>query len=136
VNTPGYSGKPLHEKLGFKVGDKIATISAPADYKSLLSDAPPELKITTAVGKDMDAIHVFATDRSVLAKKIAQAHRSIHPDGMIWVSWPKQTSKVPTNITEDVVREIALPTGLVDVKVCAVSDVWSGLKLVIRKAMR
>jgi hypothetical protein len=136
MSTPGYSEKPLHEKLGFKEGDKVATISAPADYRQLLDDPPAGLKISTTIGKDLDAIHLFATDRTSLARKLATAHRAILPDGMIWVSWPKKTSHIPSDITEDVIRELALPRGLVDVKVCAVSDVWSGLKLVLRKENR
>lgn len=123
----GYSGKPLVEKLGVRDGMRLAVVDPPAGYP--LAAAWPSKG-------EVDFVHVFVITRAELEKAIATWRRRIARDGTIWISWPKRASKVPTDITEDIVREVALPTGLVDVKVCAVDEVWSGLKLVIRRTER
>lgn len=130
----GYSGTPLWRKLGLKPGMRCAAIDAPEHYPDLLSGAP---NVVWTGPEDAPAfLHIFATERAALADHIAHARDSIPPDGMIWASWPKKASKVSTDITEGTIREIALPIGLVDVKVCAVDATWSALKLVIRKELR
>lgn len=136
MKTAGYSGKQLYEKLGVKSGFTIMTVAAPDDYEELLGDLPADVVIKAKSSKDADMVHVFATAHKDLAKQLPKLMKTIRKDGMIWVSWPKKSAKVETDLTEDVIRNIALAIGLVDVKVCAVSDVWSGLKLVIRKENR
>jgi hypothetical protein len=134
--TAGYSGKPLSEKLGVGEGDVIATIDAPTHYAELLRPLPDGARITTRVPKSPSLVHVFATSRARLRRHLELLRGTIAPNGTIWVSWPKRTSKMQSDITEDVIREVALPLGLVDIKVCAVDDLWSGLKLVIRRELR
>ena len=131
----GYSGKPLVAKLGIKEGARLAVVGSPTDYAGLVGGLPAGARIEKNAS-ELDFVHVFATRRSDLQKELIRWRARIVSAGMIWVSWPKKASKVETDITEDVVREVALPMGLVDVKVCAVDDVWSGLKLVIRKSER
>jgi hypothetical protein len=133
---PGYSGTPLAKKLGIKDGSRVGTIAAPSHYKQLLAPLPEGLAFTAAVGAKTDIIHVFATRRTKLTAALEKARKSMRDDAAIWVSWPKKAAKVETDITEDVVRDVALPLGLVDIKVCAVDGTWSGLKLVIRKGHR
>lgn len=138
----GYSGTPLAQKLGLKDGQRALFIELPASLDELASarDFAEASRITveqlgdTAPGYDF--VHLFTTARAVLERLAQPLMALIARDGMIWVSWPKKASKVVTDITEDVIREIILPIGLVDVKVCAVDGVWSGLKLVIRKELR
>lgn len=132
----GYSGTPLAAKLGFKPGLRIAAIDAPAGYLDLLAPLPDGVAIVRRVAKDLDGVHVFTSERSELARALPLLAKSIKPDGFIWVSWPKKASGVPTDVGENTIRELAFPLGLVDVKVCAVDATWSGLKLVIRKALR
>jgi len=138
----GYSGKPLAQKLGIRSGMTVAVLQPPERYRELLG-AVPDVTFTDSSERDplhdappLDVIHWFVRERRMLEAGLADLRRRIRPNGMIWVSWPKKASKVETDVTEDVVRGIALGTGLVDVKVCAVDDVWSGLKLVIRKSER
>ena len=133
----GYSGTPLWKKLGYKAGVPSLTEGAPAGYRSLLK-LPADLRVAWLSGpkKGMEFVHVFATASSRLKTKLKSYRGKIAPSGVIWVSWPKRSSGVPTDITEDVIREVALPIGLVDIKVCAVDEVWSGLKLMIRKELR
>ena len=133
----GYSGTPLWKKLGFKTGLTSYVDGAPNQYLSLLS-LPVDMEVSWLTGPepDMKFVHLFAIDRSRLKKKLESYRRKIAPDGVIWVSWPKKTSGVASDITEDGIREVALPIGLVDIKVCAVDEVWSGLKLMIRKGQR
>ena len=128
----GYSSTPLAKKLGIKPGFVIATPGAPGDYRRLVTDLPADVVIATTARKNLDLVHLFVVARSDLAKRLPALLRVIKRDGTIWVSWPKRASKVETDVTEDVVRAVALPLGLVDVKVCAVDEIWSGLKLVIR----
>lgn len=131
----GYSGTPLAKKLGIKPDHAVAVLSEPDEFRSWL-ELPPGARFRKSIGKSPDIVIAFNTKRSVLAKRIDTAGEAVFPDGAIWVAWPKKSSKVPTDITEDVVRELALPKGLVDNKVCAISEVWSGLRLVWRKELR
>ena len=133
---PGYSGTPLPGKLGIKPPLTLVAINAPRAYRSWLGELPAGVRIVSASATPLQAVHLFATKRSLLAKKLASFRKQLEQTGFVWVSWPKKASKVETDITEDVIRELALPLGFVDIKVCAVSDVWSGLKLVIRKSER
>ena len=132
----GYSGKPLHEKLGIKPGHRVCVLGAPANYETLLEGKVPRVEFTSNSRSKADVVHVFETRSAALRKKLPALQKLIAPDGMIWVSWPKKAARVETDITEDVVRNMALSLDLVDVKVCAINDVWSGLKLVIRRERR
>lgn len=134
--APGYSGKPLAAKLGIVDGMTWLTVDAPADYAAWLAPLPPGARIVTRLAAGTRHVHLFATERAKLAGALVAYRQRLPADAVLWVSWPKRASKLPTDITEDVIRELALPLGWVDVKVCAVSDVWSGLKLVVRKALR
>ena len=136
TGTPGYSGTRLARKLGIVAGTHLVARHAPGEYERWLAPLPADFQIGTRVTTTTDLIHVFVTERSTLERELVSLRGAIKPDGVVWVSWPKKASKVPTDITEDTVREVCLPLGFVDVKVCAVSDVWSGLKLVIRKELR
>jgi hypothetical protein len=132
----GYSGTPLAKKLGIRAGARLFLHRAPDNYPQLLAPLPAGVQTVTRIDCDTDLIHVFTDRRSDLGKALQRARRSMRPDATIWVSWPKKASGVPTDITEDVVRELALPMGLVDIKVCAVDETWSGLKLMLRKSER
>jgi hypothetical protein len=128
----GYSGTPLVKKLGYKPGQRVFVDGAPNDYDQLVQPLPDDVTFVPRLAAKLDLIHVFTTDAQTLSSKLEKYLHKLVPNGTIWVSWPKKASKVPTDISEDVVRTLALPLGLVDVKVCAVDDTWSGLKLVIR----
>jgi hypothetical protein len=134
--TAGYSGTPLAKKLGFKPGLRVAAVGAPAQYAKLLAPLPEGVEVGGRVSKSTDIVHLFTTSKAELSKKLEAWLRQLGPDAAIWVSWPKKSAKVPTDITEDTIRAVALPMGLVDIKVCAVDDTWSGLKLVLRKELR
>jgi hypothetical protein len=135
--TPaGYSGTPLAKKLGIVADGTVVTKHAPANYHKLLAPLPTNVTFSTRVSAHTDVVHGFYTERAKLAADLTSLRTSIRADAAVWVSWPKRSAKVPTDITEDVIRAVALPMGFVDIKVCAVSDVWSGLKLVIRKELR
>jgi hypothetical protein len=136
MTTPGYSGTPLAAKLGIRPGALVWTIRAPREYPQWVAPLPPGAILTSRGPKVPSAVHVFAARRADLARDLARLRKSMVSDGFVWVSWPKKAARVATDITEDVVRAIALPMGFVDVKVCAVSSVWSGLKLVIRASER
>lgn len=131
----GYSGTPLAKKLGFKDGEAVFAVRMPASVKAEIASAA-KAKFVTKVAKGQTSSHVFATKAKALEAELKKLRAIIAPDGQVWVSWPKKAAKVETDITEDVIRGIALPMGFVDVKVCAVDETWSGLKLVIRKALR
>ena len=133
---PGYSGTPLAKKLGLKPGFRVKTKNAPANYQKLLRPIPNGVQFSTRFRSDIDVCHLFTNRRQELSRSLKQFRDQMKPDGMIWISWPKKSSGVPSEVTEDTVRELALPIGLVDVKVCAVDETWSGLKLVIRKELR
>lgn len=127
----GYSGTPLIQKLGIKAGFQIHVANEPKAYWDWISPLPEKVAAKKAGSKDLDFIHLFVTQRKEYEKEVLRHKRSLKPDGMIWISWPKKSSKVPSDMDENVVRDFALKNGLVDIKVCAVDEVWSGLKLVI-----
>lgn len=132
----GYSGTPLAKKLGITEGLRVAALNAPAGYASWLKPLPPGVRIEPSLGASPSAVHLFATSRRELEKRLPGLRKAIDPSGFVWVSWPKKASGVATDVTEDTIREIALPLGFVDVKVCAVTEIWSGVKLVVRKSER
>jgi len=127
----GYSGTPLAKKLGIKNGFHIALVNAPEHYFDLFTDLPVDLHFKDKEDTKNDFIHFFTKNKDELLALLPHLKDRIKPNGMIWVSWPKKASKVPTDITEDIIRNFALQIGLVDIKVCALDDTWSGLKLVI-----
>lgn len=129
---PGYSGKPLPAKLDLKPGHRLQLRHAPAGFADVLGPLPAECRIVGATAKQVDAIMLFATEGAALRKEFAKAAAILPPAGMLWIVWPKKSAKVATDLTENVVREIGLAAGLVDVKVCAATEVWSGLKFVRR----
>jgi hypothetical protein len=132
----GYSGTPLAQKLGIKAGCCLFVQCAPPNYLQLLAPLPTQVRTVTRISAATDIIHVFATKRSELARLLKSALTKMRPDAALWVSWPKRASGVATDITEDTIRELALPQDLVDIKVCAVDETWSGLKLVMRSSAR
>jgi hypothetical protein len=132
----GYSGTPLAKKLGLKAGCRLFLKAAPTHYAQLIAPPPAGLRQVTRIDAETDVIHVFATARRVLERELRQARERMRADAVVWVSWPKKTSGVDTDLSENVVRAVALPMGLVDIKVCAVDDTWSGLKLMVRRALR
>jgi hypothetical protein len=132
----GYSRTPLAQKLGIRAGAEIHVVRAPDGYPELLAPLPEGVTFVARVSRTTDLVHVFASSKAELAKALRSYRAKVNPTATIWVSWPKKSAKVPTDITEDTVRAVALPLGFVDIKVCAVTDVWSGLKLVVRKELR
>ena len=136
ANAHGYSGTPLATKLGLKPGTTLAILNPPPGYRSLVGPALATVTVSRTLTPDADLIHVFETSKPRLASFLEMCLRRMKSDAAVWVSWPKRTSGVATDITEDTIRELALPMGLVDVKVCAVDATWSGLKLMIRREKR
>jgi len=134
--TAGYSGTPLAKKLGIGAGTRVLLMHAPGDYQSLLAQLPTGVVFAKKLTAATQVVHLFAERAAALRKELATLRQHMPVDAAIWVSWPKRASQRPTDITEDVIRSIALPLGLVDIKVCAVSEVWSGLKLMLRKELR
>ena len=132
----GYSGKAVGQKLGIKSWTRVKPRNAPGNYKQLLGLVPTDAVVSTRLRPPVDLVHIFSIARAHLSAELRQALKEIEQDGAIWVSWPKKVSGVRTDLTEDIIREVALPMGLVDVKVCAVDETWSGLKLVLRKELR
>jgi hypothetical protein len=132
----GYSGKPTVQKLGIKPGFRIFVTGLSGAYRNIVGELPDGVTITKAAKAPLDMVHLFATEAAGLAGKLRSYRDAIAPDGMVWVSWPKKASGVITDLSDVVVRDMALPLGLVDVKVCAVDETWSGLKFVIRKSER
>jgi bifunctional DNA-binding transcriptional regulator/antitoxin component of YhaV-PrlF toxin-antitoxin module len=132
----GYSGTPLAEKLGIVEGSTVAVIAEPDDFRELLAPIPDGVAFRTSLRGHADVVIHFVTRRVEFERRIEAAGRVVFPAGGLWIAWPKRASKVPTDMTEDVVREVALPLGLVDNKVCAISDVWSGLRVVWRRELR
>jgi hypothetical protein len=132
----GYSGTPLSSKLGIRAGFAVHIKDAPRDYLNLLEPLPERVTFVSRLSSTVDLVHVFSARKSALARSLKSCRSTLRPTAVLWVSWPKKSSKVPTDITEDTIRELALPLGFVDVKVCAVTEVWSGLKLVVRKEKR
>src|SRR4051794_39464684 len=137
-SSPGtpYTSTPLPRKLGIAPGARVAFLDAPRTFADALGELPDGVEVTRRLGGAKDLVVVFVTRRVQLERRLGALRRAIAPDGMVWVAWPKRASGVPTDMTEDVVRDVALPTGLVDTKVCAIDETWSGLKLVIRKELR
>ena len=133
---PGYSGTPLIKKLGIKPSTTLVAVDAPMEYREWLGALPEGSRIVTRSDRALAAVHLFVTERARLHKCLTTFRRTLEPAGFVWVSWPKKASGVATDITEDIVRDVALPMGFVDIKVCAVTDVWSGLKLVVRLSER
>jgi hypothetical protein len=132
----GYSGTPLAKKLGICEAHRVLLLDAPKDFARLLEPLPPGIVFTDRATATVDVAHLFVTQQKELVKHLASLRRKLKPDAALWISWPKKSAKVATTVTEDSIREAALPLGFVDIKVCAVDDVWSGLKLVVRKALR
>jgi hypothetical protein len=130
--TVGYSGTPLPRKLGLKEGMAVAFLDPPDQLPDLLGPIFTALSISSRLDQHQDLVLVFVTSAAELGRLTSALKAAIAPNGMIWVAWPKRASNMPTDITEDVIREIVLPTGLVDVKVCAIDETWSGLRFVVR----
>jgi len=134
--SSGYSGTPLAKKLSLRDGQRVWFDGMPEPVFDEIAEYALELTFVADPAEGIDAAHVFVTERAVLENRLNSLRQQIVSDGQVWVSWPKKASKVSTDITEDTIRELCLPLGFVDTKVCAVDDVWSGLKLVIRKELR
>lgn len=134
--TTGYSGTPLAKKLGIVEGDRVFVWDGPSDYLDLVAPLPPGVRFAKGLDSDADLVHVFVTARSRMERALRTLRQTLRPDAVVWVSWPKKAAKVKTDVTEDVIRAVALPMGWVDVKVCAVDDTWSGLKLMVRRSER
>ena len=132
----GYSGTPLAKKLGIRAHARLYVHAAPDNYRALLAPVPEGVQSVRRIDARTDLIHLFATRAAPLTRALSGARRAMRVDAVIWVSWPKKTSGVDSDLSEDRVRALALPLGLVDVKVCAVDETWSGLKLVLRKSER
>lgn len=127
----GYSGTPLAKKLGIKTGCDARLVGAPSYYHTLFDDMPDAVNFNDDANCLQDFIHFFVQDEAAFLEILPKLKAQLKQNGMIWVSWPKKASKLPTNITEDIIRNFAIAIGLVDIKVCAVDEIWSGLKLVI-----
>ncbi len=134
--APGYSGKPLWQKLGLKPGQRVWLRNAPAQYWDWCGFDPATVEVAAADARRFDFGHVFVTTRAQLAAEISAAARKLDAGGMLWISWPKKSSGVTSDLDEDTLRELVLPLGLVDVKVCAVTEIWSGLKFCWRRASK
>ena len=134
--TAGYSGTPLPKKIGLKEGGTMVLVNAPQGIEAWLVPMPDGAKLTKKLAAANDLVVLFCKDKAALRKSLPDVSAKLHADGALWISWPKKASKLFIDLTEDGIREIVLPTGLVDVKVCAVNDDWSGLKLMVRKERR
>jgi len=134
--TAGYSGTPLAQKLGLKDGHVVTIVNEPAGFRSLLDVGNDEVMFKQSLRGPVDIVIVFLTEEIEMRKRRELMAKAIFPDGAIWVAWPKKASKVPTDITEDTVRDVFLPHGLVDNKVCAIDETWSGLRVVWRAQRR
>ncbi|MSQ30540.1 MAG: DUF3052 domain-containing protein [Dehalococcoidia bacterium] len=134
--TAGYSGTPLPRKLGIAAGARLALLDAPPGFDATLGALPEDVATRTTLRGGADVALCFVTRRSDLERRVEALGRAVFPDGAAWIAWPKRASGVPTDMTEDVVREVALPLGLVDNKVCAVDATWSALRLVWRRERR
>lgn len=132
----GYSKTPLAQKLGIKAGTKVAALDAPTSYRKLLAPLPAGVSFANKAIAGSSFVHLFVTERRVLEKELKRLRGLLDDAGVLWISWPKKASGVVTDIAEDVIREVCLPLGFVDIKVCAVDETWSGLKLMIRREQR
>ena len=130
--SAGYSGTPLAKKLGIKEGSRVTIVGAPGGFDDLLDPIPDGVRIARRLGRDADVIVAFHTKRAVLERRFDRLRAAMHDAGGLWIAWPKRASGVVTDITEDVVRDVALANGLVDNKVCAIDATWSGLRVVVR----
>ena len=128
----GYSGTPLVKKLGIKPGQRIALLSGPPGYRKTLGALPDKVNCAEQLGEKLDFIQLFATTQADLKRRFKEAQRCLAANGSLWISWPKKSSGMATDLNENLIREIGLGLGLVDVKVCAVDETWSGLKFVYR----
>jgi hypothetical protein len=134
--TVGYSGTPLAKKLGIKKGNLVLLVAAPRGYEQLVAPLPAGVYFEDNPSQAVAIAHVFVTRKEDIHKHLSALREKLNSEAPIWVSWPKKSAKVPTDITERTIRDVALPLGFVDIKVCAVTEVWSGLKLVVRKELR
>lgn len=134
--SSGYSGTPLPKKLGIKEGSSFATKHAPAGFADTLGDLPPEAEWRRQVRPGLDVVVAFYTSRAVMVREWPKLTTAVAPNGTVWLAWPKKASKVPTDITEDVLRDDFLATGWVDNKVCAIDETWSGLRFALRRELR
>jgi hypothetical protein len=132
----GYSGRPLPQKLGIAPGMTLHVVDAPMDYAALIAPVGARVAFARTLTQDVDVLHAFVTRKARLQAVLERARTGLRADAVVWVSWPKKASGIASEISEDAVRDAALPLGFVDVKVCAVDDTWSGLKLVVRKTLR
>jgi hypothetical protein len=132
----GYSGTPLAQKLGIKPAMTVTVINEPADYRQLLGEGADGVQFSDRTRADSSFVHLFTTRRSELEKQLSRLRKKIPDTATVWVSWPKKSAGISTDVTEDVIRAVALPLGFVDVKVCAIDGAWSGLKLMFRRANR
>ena len=136
ARAAGYSGTPLAAKLGIKESAQVCVMGAPTGYRELLAPLPPGVRFTTRATRQVDLVHLFVKQQQKLIDALRLLRARLKSDAAVWVSWPKKSSSVATTVSEDSIRTAALPLGFVDVKVCAVNEVWSGLKLVVRKGLR
>ncbi|HEX6703520.1 MAG TPA: DUF3052 domain-containing protein [Albitalea sp.] len=136
MSAAGYSGTPLAKKLGLKAGMRVCAVGAPTDYRALAVPWPEGAQLHPRPDASTALVHLFVTEAGELGRQLQRLRKILASDAVLWISWPKKASRRPTDITEDTIRELALPLGWVDVKVCAVDEVWSGLKLVVRQALR
>ncbi len=136
TNPTGYSGTPLAKKLGIKQAWRVYLHAAPSDYLELLAPLPPDVSFVQQLDTHIQLAHIFVTEKEELARLLKLLRENLALDAVLWVSWPKKASKIASTVQEDTIRELCLPLGWVDVKVCAVSAIWSGLKLVVRKELR
>ena len=134
--SSGYSTTPLVKKLGLKESQRVLLIGAPEGYVPLLEPLPAAITFVKKADATVDVVQVFVTRKEELAKQLRVLRQKLNPEVALWISWPKKASGVPTSVSDGVIRELALPHGWVDIKVCAVAEVWSGLKLVVRKELR
>ena len=134
--SAGYSGTPLPQKLGIKPGMTLHVVDAPMDYSALIAPVGTKVAFATRLTRDVELLHAFVTKKGRLEEVLDRARAGLGHEAIVWVSWPKKAAGVSSEVTEDTVRDTALPLGFVDVKVCAVDDTWSGLKLVVRKTLR
>jgi hypothetical protein len=132
----GYSGTSLADKLGVREGHRLAYVNPPEGFHELVGELPERCELASDVKRRADLVVCFVRQRRIFEQRLPALRRAIEPDGMLWIAWPKKASGVRTDVTEDVIRDVALPTGLVDTKVCAIDDTWSGLRLVVRKELR
>ena len=134
--SAGYSGTPLATKLGFKAGQRVCYVNQPEEFEELVGELPDGVSVLYDLEGPFDMIVCFCKERRIFEQRLPALRNAMAPDGMLWIAWPKKSSKVETTMTEDVVRDVALPSGLVDTKVCAIDETWSGLRLVVRKELR